>query len=85
VTAPFTPAQVASLAAYQAEFPGHAFTCPRDLTGRMNLVPGISGWTCPDVSGRCGYRQYWAHRFMADGSWRDAATRLGNWLRMATG
>jgi hypothetical protein len=65
VSAPFTDDQVASLNACQAEVSWHPFTCGTDEC-RAVLKAEPDGWRCP----RCGYRQGWAHGFMADWSWR---------------
>lgn len=71
ITAPFTEEQVLSLNGFQASGVMHPFTCgecPRVL------VAIEFGWVCPRTE--CGYRQDWAHSFMADGSWRKAVTAL---------
>jgi hypothetical protein len=70
--APFTPAQVASLNAYQASETFHPFTCGNELCPGTDgdsavLIAAESGWRCP----ACPYAQDWAMDMMADGSWRD--------------
>jgi hypothetical protein len=65
VSAPFTDDQVASLNAYQGAEHWHPFTCGADGC-RAVLRAEPDGWRCPS----CGHRQRWAHRFMADWSWR---------------
>lgn len=69
VIAPFTPDQVASLNAYQASGVFHEYTCGSEVcpVKQAVLVAAEDGWRCP---AGCGYRQYWAHRFTADWSWR---------------
>ena len=66
VHAPFTPEQVKSLNAYQVSGVGHPFTCEHD--GRV-LRATEDCWVCD----YCGRRQYWAHSFMSDGSWRKSS------------
>lgn len=77
VVAPFTVEQVNSLNDFQRSGRFHPFTCaigPRSLhsDGDGVLVAVRAGWMCPDD----GYTQDWAHRFMADGSWRDLGIGL---------
>ena len=63
VYAPFTPARVASLNAFQASGAFHEFTCGSDATV---LMAREDGWHCP----ACTYTQDWAYEPMADESWR---------------
>lgn len=87
VQAPWTPEQVESLNSFQACPWFHAFTCPHRVLhqrqipepeGSLTATP--AGWVCgaaqPDGTS-CGYMQDWAHEFMADGSWRQQAARIG--------
>lgn len=82
VYAPFTEEQIESLNGYQASGVMHPFTCdgPRmDAAHKAyteahggdygQLVATAAGWHCPV----CDYKQFWAHAFMADGSWKQAA------------
>lgn len=76
IKAPFTPEQVEALNRYQADTRYHAFTCGRNRTDDAHrkyaaehkqsdygiLVAAREGWICPV----CGYRQEWAHGFMAE-------------------
>lgn len=64
VTAPFTEMQVAALNRWQTLGYVHEFTCPSDDHDRDSrvLTAGPDGWVCST----CGYRQNWAHDFMAD-------------------
>ena len=71
VYAPFTPEQVKSLNGFQNSELWHPFTCgnddcPHPPFEHSNLVAREDGWHCP----RCNYRQNWAHKFMADFSWK---------------
>lgn len=67
VTAPFTPAQVEALNAWQAAGYVHPFTCGNDThDSHVNLVATEAGWVCPDAD--CAYTQDWAHAFMASGT-----------------
>jgi hypothetical protein len=74
IVAPWTPEQVAALNAYQEARQLHPFTCGNDrgdadhvayqaLNGGDfgQLVASVDGWHCPV----CGYRQAWAHAYMA--------------------
>lgn len=73
VETPWTPEQVESLNAYQHAGMMHPFTCGDDacraVTGGAALLATPSGWVCT----RCTYRQFWAHAWMADWSWRGPA------------
>ncbi|MFH9765138.1 hypothetical protein ACH4N4_30605 [Streptomyces microflavus] len=79
IIAPWTSEQVAALEAFQTASGMHPFTCGGDQHSLpLRLVPSHSGWYCPDPA--CGYRQDWAHAFMADpeawsGKAWDAARR----------
>ncbi len=73
IRAPFSPHQVACLNAYQQIGTFHPFTCGvSHEEGRQVLVARPNGFICPDED--CGYRQDWAHAFMADETW------LNSWL-----
>jgi len=74
INAPFTDDQVASLNAYQRSGAGHPFTCGNDCCpgareGERVLEADRYAWHCP----RCSYLQTWAHRFMANWSWKKYA------------
>ena len=69
VDAPFSEDQVRSLNEYQKSGVFHEFTCGTDNC-REILIAEKDGWRCPV----CGYRQYWAHPFMADWSWKQFPT-----------
>jgi hypothetical protein len=71
IRAPWTDAQVMALNTYQADNRFHEFTCPNDHafwrsgpadTTRRTLLATTDGWLCLT----CGYRQDWAHAFMAE-------------------
>ena len=78
IEAPWTIEQVVALNRWQMESPFHPFTCGRDRgdfdhrataqlhgdrdTGVLRATP--AGWVCPCFT--CGYRQTWAHAFMAE-------------------
>jgi hypothetical protein len=76
IMAPFTGEQVSALNQWQRDPRVHPFTCARDRMDEMHRAyadalghhdSGIlratrEGWLCPV----CGYRQDWAHRFMAE-------------------
>ena len=65
IRAPFTDRQVAELNRYQVADIMHPFTCPNDgHVEEVVLVATSEGWHCPVRT--CGYRQDWAHAFMAD-------------------
>lgn len=68
IRAPFTPAQVTALNAYQQAGRMHPFTCGGDhAPGSPALVAYTDGWRCPQPYGEhCNYRQDWAHAFMAE-------------------
>jgi hypothetical protein len=70
-TAPFTPAEVATLNEYQQSGVWHPFTCGNALCGR-ELIATEAEWVCPG----CSYTQDWAYTWMADGSWCDQRTVL---------
>lgn len=74
LVAPWSGEQVDALNGYQAEGRFHPFTCGRDRgdeahardAAERDCEPGLlvakaDGWHCP----ACGYRQDWAHQFMA--------------------
>ncbi|MFF1284352.1 hypothetical protein ACFVY4_26870 [Streptomyces sp. NPDC058299] len=66
VAAPWTDDQVANLNRYQRAGVFHPFTCGRRDEHRSDpgvLVAERDGWRCPAAD--CGYRQTWAHLFMA--------------------
>jgi ribosomal protein S27AE len=72
IEAPFTEDQVKSLNGYQKSGYCHPFTCGNDKCPKPRfehsiLVAKSDGWHCP----RCAYTQTWAHKFMADGSWKE--------------
>jgi hypothetical protein len=74
--APFSAEQVERLNAFQKDTRFHPFTCGNDRSDAAHvksaserneydtgiLVATKEGWICP----ACGYRQYWAHGYMAD-------------------
>lgn len=70
ITAPFSDAQVEALNEFQKSGVMHPFTCGKNKSKKCKLsdihegflVATKNGWVCPD----CGYRQDWAHDFMAD-------------------
>ena len=65
IKAPFTDEQVKNLNIYQKAGRFHPFTCAnRDENHEHDdvLVATNEGWICPI----CGYKQDWAHKFMAD-------------------
>lgn len=64
VESPFTEDQVKSLNAYQASKSCHPFTCI--CGGHTALIATKDGWICP----KCDYKQKWAHKFMADWTWK---------------
>ena len=84
VTPPWDAEQLASLNDFQHAGYFHPFTCPRTHSepGKQILRAGTDGWVCPGTlsggSVACDYRQYWAHGFMADGSWREPAAAIGD-------
>jgi hypothetical protein len=74
VRAPWTPYQVDRLNAWQQDGRFHPFTCGGDRMDDAHteyqakhggdfgqMVAEADGWRCPV----CGYRQDWAHDFMA--------------------
>jgi hypothetical protein len=74
ITAPFTPAQVKALNAFQRSGKIHPFTCGgnrsdqahREYAARHRedmgqLIATEDGWRCPV----CDYEQNWAHAWMA--------------------
>lgn len=63
IAAPWTAEVVDALNSYQRNGVMHPFTCGVDSShGGGYLLATESGWVCTD----CGYRQIWAHGFMAD-------------------
>ncbi len=75
ITVPFTPEQVRNLNSFQESGRFHPFTCGGNRHDAAHtayqeehggdfgqLVATETGWICPV----CGYRQDWAHGFMAD-------------------
>ncbi|MGC5534271.1 hypothetical protein [Streptomyces sp. SR-10] len=65
ITAPWSSEQVAALEQFQTASGMHPFTCGADQHSLpLRLVPSRSGWHCPNPA--CGYRQDWAHAFMAE-------------------
>lgn len=72
--APWSDEQVRSLNDYQVSGFMHEFTC---RCGEV-LVAMPDGWTCD-----CGYTQQWAHRWMADDSWRLPAAQARRFLGLA--
>jgi len=69
IRAPFTPEQVAVLNRYQTIGVMHPFTC-RNNSAHV-LIATRDGWRCPDS--HCTYAQDWAHDFMANETFVDAA------------
>lgn len=69
IFAPWTPEQVAALNAFQKRGQFHPFTCG-NAYGHEYYSPTLialeDGWHCPAPF--CGYRQNWAHEYMADPS-----------------
>lgn len=69
INPPWDPETVDNLNEFQKRGAMHPFTCPRreeidhDDEGLLTAFP--EGWLC----WQCGYRQYWAHAFMADRGW----------------
>lgn len=74
----FTPDEVKSLNEYQHAGFMHPFTCggnrtdEKHLDGEGILIATEEGWECP----YCEYRQYWAHGFMKDWSWKNRTTGM---------
>lgn len=79
IRAPFTQEQCDRLNEFQNSHPFHPFTCGGNRMDDAHkayqaehggdfgqLVATTDGWVCP-VPG-CGYRQGWAHGFMAGGT-----------------
>lgn len=78
ICAPFTSEQVDALNRWQAEGPGHPFTCAAlHSTGRSPVLNAThSGWICPDPA--CDYTQDWALAVMADlTAWPKLAVPAG--------
>ena len=72
INAPFTPEQVESLNGFQQSGYWHPFTCGGKVDGkdcRSILRATENGWVCD----HCSYTQDWAHDFMANDKWREAA------------
>ena len=59
----FTDDEVKSLNEYQTSHVGHPFTCGN---GCGDLIATKEGWHCP----KCDYKQFWAHDFMKNGTWK---------------
>lgn len=70
IKAPWTPAQVDALNAYQALGYVHPFTCAM-CNGRVMRATEF-GWVCPV---NCGYAQNWCHEWMADRSQHPRMSR----------
>ena len=68
VKAPFTPAQVESLNAYQQQSRLHPYTCGR--CADAVLVATAGGWVCR----QCDYKQDWCVSMMADWSWKGTTS-----------
>ncbi|MFI9244190.1 hypothetical protein ACIGXF_16730 [Streptomyces sp. NPDC053086] len=67
IRAPWTPEQVTALNNFQQYGGMHPFTCGNDQHDvSVVLMAHRDGWHCSDPA--CGYRQDWAHAFMADPS-----------------
>jgi hypothetical protein len=64
IRAPWTPRQVLALNRFQQAGEFHPFTCGNPHPVAQVLRAFTDGWYCPDI--RCGYRQNWAHDFMAE-------------------
>ena len=66
ITAPWTPDQAAKLNQFQQIGGMHPFTCgsPLHIYHSPTLIAREDGWHCPEPA--CGYRQNWAHAFMAN-------------------
>lgn len=68
VYAPWEPEVVMELNTYQAVERFHPFTCERHSDTK--LFATREGWECPE----CGYRQSWAHEWIANGAWREGVS-----------
>jgi hypothetical protein len=75
IYAPWTEQQVVALNNFQRSGVMHPFTCGGDHELHQTLVAEWDGWRCPDEA--CGYRQTWAHAFMADPNYLSAVKRPG--------
>jgi hypothetical protein len=65
IRAPWTSKQVDALNRFQQHGGMHPFTCGNDQHNvSVVLMAHRDGWHCSDPA--CGYRQDWAHAFMAD-------------------
>jgi hypothetical protein len=68
----FKEDEILSLNEYQTKGRFHPFTCGTKEKHKKgdgeNLVASKTGWSCP----HCDYRQFWAHEFMKDWSWKPA-------------
>jgi len=65
IRAPWTSEQVDALNAFQERGGMHPFTCGAEAHPvHLVLLAHRDGWRCSDPA--CGYRQDWAHAFMAD-------------------
>lgn len=79
VDAPWSIEQTNNLNRFQKSGLWHEFTCARDHSGERRLIAQTDGWRCPV----CGYRQTWAHPFMAEFTAEKAAeqyAQLGHLL-----
>ena len=63
----FTPEEVMSLNAFQADGRMHGFTCGNDHPAPRTLIATCRGWICPC----CDYTQDWAHDWMLDWEWKE--------------
>lgn len=68
---PWSSTQLKNLNDYQDSGFMHPFTCPRHTSVSLKAYEG--GWLCR----KCGYSQFWAHDWMADGSWRETRIIFG--------
>lgn len=63
--APWTPEQVDQLNKWQQAEYVCPFSCKNEhLCDNDILIATTEGWECPEQ--KCGYKQNWAHDFMAD-------------------
>lgn len=68
----WTDDQVASLNGFQDAGMFHPFTCGGAGCSEV-LIAQNDGWHCP----KCSYRQFWAHTWMLDWSWKNGVNPLG--------